>query len=493
MFQRRLDLWLPTYIATGPRRVRERLRQRAATTHILFLICDHFEPRHAAADVGQPAARVREWRERYTALQARCRAAFGHAPLHTWFYPPHHGSEHLPALAEYQFDRLGEIELHYHHDGDTSETLRRDLRATLDAYHAWGLLLESGTQPRPSFGFIHGDWALDNSCGGRYCGVNDELTILQELGCWGDLTMPSANECQTRKINSIYYAVDDPKKPKSHDWGADARVGHTDPSGLFMMQGPLAINWRAPGYPRIENSTLTTANWGRPDRIARWLDCHVHVLGRPEWVFVKLHAHGAVERDFDALIGDKAFEMHQVLNERYNDGVRYRLHYVTAREAYNIAKAAESGQGGDPSAYRDFRLAPNATRYYLADAPHRLRHCSAVRVSLEPAAPTTACRVRLRDFGIAEVQGSFASFDIDTTAGELRLRGCAVGSTLRLELGAGTTVAAVQGARQADARADGGAPEVTLSVESGEINLGYRRDMTAAPRRGTVSGRGTTP
>ena len=73
-------------------------------------------------------ARVRQWREGYAALQARCREAFGHAPLHSWFYPPHHGIEHLPALAEYQFDGLGEIELHYHHDGDTSESLRRNLR-----------------------------------------------------------------------------------------------------------------------------------------------------------------------------------------------------------------------------------------------------------------------------------------------------------------------------------------------------------------------------
>ena len=244
-------------------------------------------------------------------------------------------------------------------------------------------MLESGNEPRTSFGFIHGDWALDNSCNGKFCGVDDELTILQELGCWGDLTMPSADECQTRKINAIYYAIDDPHKPKSHDWGNDARVGSQNPPGLFMMQGPLAINWRAPGHPRIENASLTTENWGRPDRIARWLDCHVHVQGRPNWVFVKLHAHGAVERDFDALIGEKAFEMHRVLNERYNDGVRYRLHYVTAREAYNIAKAAEDGHDGDPARYRDYRLAPNATRYYVADTPHRLRRCGPTGVALD--------------------------------------------------------------------------------------------------------------
>jgi hypothetical protein len=61
------------------------------------------------------------------------------------------------------------------------------------------------------------------------------------------------------------------------------------------MQGPLSINWRAPKYPRIENASLTSENWGRRDRIRAWLDCQVHVQGRPEWLFIKLHTHGAVE------------------------------------------------------------------------------------------------------------------------------------------------------------------------------------------------------
>jgi hypothetical protein len=186
---------------------------------------------------------------------------------------------------------------------------------------------------------VHGDWTLDNACNGPRCGVNGELSILRDLGCWGDFTMPSGNAAQTRKINSIYYAVDDPSRSKSHDWGVDARVGVADPRGFFLMQGPLGINWRAPGYPRIENASLTSSNWGRPDRIAAWLDCQVHVQGRPDWLFVKLHTHGAVERDFDALFGEKAYLMHQALNETCNDGRRYQLHYVTARRAYNLAKA----------------------------------------------------------------------------------------------------------------------------------------------------------
>ncbi len=347
MASRRLDLWLPSYLLGAPARRWRRWRTKG-TRHILFLICDHFEPRHGIDHSGQDVERVSTWTREYPAFRERCRQAFGHAPKHTWFYPPHHGLEHLAPLGRLSFEGAGEVELHYHHHDDDSSSLREGLRRAIEAYQRHGLLSESGVPPRTAFAFVHGDWALDNA-GGRFCGVNDELTILQELGCWGDFTMPSANECQTRKVNSIYYAVDDPQRPKSHDWGRDARVGRTPSGGLFMLQGPLALNWRSKRL-RIENASLTTANWGRPDRVHRWLDCHVHVRGRPEWVFVKLHAHGAVEEDHDALFGERAFDMHRTLNEQFNDGVHYRLHYVTAREAYNIAKAAEAGHAGDPSA-----------------------------------------------------------------------------------------------------------------------------------------------
>ena len=116
---RRLDLWLPTYMATSAERLRARMKRRGSTIHVLFMVCDHFEPRHDATEPGQAEARVRRWGEGYAALRARCQAAFGEAPRHTWFYPPHHGPEHLPALAQFQYDGMGEVELHYHHDGDT--------------------------------------------------------------------------------------------------------------------------------------------------------------------------------------------------------------------------------------------------------------------------------------------------------------------------------------------------------------------------------------
>lgn len=58
----------------------------------------------------------------------------------------------------------------------------------------------------------------------------------------------------------------------------------------------------------------------------------------------------------DTLLGEPVDRMHQYLEQAYNDGKHHVLHYVTAREVYNIIKAAEAGKGGDPGAWRDFEL-----------------------------------------------------------------------------------------------------------------------------------------
>jgi hypothetical protein len=452
--ERRVDIWLPGYLLGAPARMSARRARRDKLTHVFFLVCDHYEPRHKAKREGQAWERVETWRREYPAFQARCRERFGHAPLHTWFYPPHHGPEHLPQLADMAHGGGGEIELHYHHSDDTAETLARDLRGTLALYRRHGLLIESGEPPRTSFGFVHGDWTLDNACNGRHCGVNGELSILRNLGCWGDFTMPSGNDAQTRKTNAIYYAVDDPARHKSHDSGIDAAVGRTDTPGFFLMQGPLAINWRAPGYPRIENASLTSENWGRPDRVRAWLDAQVHVHGRPEWLFVKLHTHGAVERDFDALFGEKAMRMHETLNELCNDGTRYQLHYVTAREAYNLAKAAERGLGGDPRQWLDLVVDRPATHWYALGVEHEVAACTGTRLRIADVEPAAANVLKTRVGALREVRGAFSAVAIDATAGAIEITVPGAGELILVfeqpvQLEPATTVGMVQPASAA--------------------------------------------
>ena len=188
----------------------------------------------------------------------------------------------------------GEVEIHLHHDNDTAENLRRtltDYKMRLHEKH--GLLSTNRETGEISYGFIHGNWSLCNSRrDGRWCGVNNEITVLQETGCYADFTLPSApSDTQTRKVNSIYYAVDCPGKPKSHNWGIDAEVGKVS-DGLLMVQGPLSLNWHRRKFglfPRIENSGLFGNNPPSKERIESWLDTGISVQGALEHVFVKIY------------------------------------------------------------------------------------------------------------------------------------------------------------------------------------------------------------
>ena len=362
LVKRRVFLWLPGYLRSV---FRTRPHHRGPR-HIMFCFIDHFEPRWGGADLARERARVQLWCDRYPRLCAGHRDADGRPPRHTFFFPDdEYRPEHLRDLADLCRAGYGEIEVHVHHDRDTADGLRARLRAfvqTLAADHGALPVLATG---RPAWGFVHGNWALDNSHPeGRWCGVNDELTVLAEEGCDADFTLPSAPDVtQTRTVNAIYYAADDPARPKSHDRGEPVRVGGAPRGHLVIVQGPLGLNWRWRKHrvlPRIENAEIRASSPPRPDRTDLWIRTHVHVAGRPEWVFVKVHTHGAPERESAAVLGPATEAMFRDLEARYNDGRRHVLHYVTAREMYNIIKAAEAGLGGDPGQYRDF-LVPAPT------------------------------------------------------------------------------------------------------------------------------------
>ena len=223
--------------------------------------------------------------------------------------------------------------MHLHHDRDCSERLRETLGSFKKRlFHQHGLLARS-LDGEITYGFIHGNWALDNSRpDGRWCGVNGELTVLRETGCYADFTMPSApNACQTRTINSIYYATDDRTRPNSHDRGATARQGVAPPAdALLMIQGPLALGWKRRRWrisPALENGEL---HGGRPptlDRFKRWLQAGVSVAGRPDWVFIKLHTHGAWERNAEMLLGEPMRRFHQTLARLGRDEPALRYYY----------------------------------------------------------------------------------------------------------------------------------------------------------------------
>lgn len=360
---RQMQIWLGSYIR------RKRPRVTGKPIHVMFCFVDHFEPAWGKVDLSTQRARVDRWCRDYRKLAGAHRDADGRPPQHTFFYPEEeYLEEHLDKLASLCADGFGEIEVHLHHDNDTPDNFRTTIDRFNRVLHGrHNALPRDPRTGRLRFGFIHGNWCLDNSrADGRWCGINNELILLRELGCYADFTLPSApSETQTRMINAIYYATDAPARPKSHDSGELVRVGGKPSGDLMIVQGPLGLNWRSRRLgivPRIENADVRHACPPTPDRVDAWINTGVHVEGRPEWVFVKIHTHGTQERDMDTLLGDAADRMHRYLEDNYNDGKRYVLHYVTAREVYNIIKAAEAGLTGNPHGYRDYELPPPGVR-----------------------------------------------------------------------------------------------------------------------------------
>lgn len=363
--------WLPAYL-------RQDWRGQVApgtTRHLMFCFVDHYEPAWRKPPYEREVARVARWHQELPRVCAGHVDADGSPPVHTFFYPEEeYRPEHIDRLVDLCRAGLGEIEIHLHHDHDTEAGFREKLsRFTRILANRHGALPVDPVTGQPRWAFIHGNWALDNSDpSGRHCGLDNELTLLREEGCYADFTLPCApNPCQTSTINRIYYAKDDPSRPKSHDRGPRVRVGGAPEGDLMIIQGPLGLRWRSRKFgifPRIENSDVRTSHPPTRDRIDAWVRTGIHVEGRPEWIFVKIHTHGAEEHDMDVLLGPAMDDAFSYLESRYNDGRDWKLHYVSAREAYNIARAAEAGVAGEPGEYRDFVIPRPACRESMRGA-----------------------------------------------------------------------------------------------------------------------------
>jgi hypothetical protein len=357
MFNKNLHLWLPSYI-------KQCLRREIPTSkpvHIIFALVDHFEPYWNGVPDSIAKKRVALWVEKLPGILNKFKDFSGSTPKYTFFYPQEeYNPEILDMLAGICKQGFGDIEIHLHHDNDTPEELRKKLIGFKTIlYERHGLLRKDKKTGEILYGFIHGNWALDNSRkDGRWCGVNNEITVLKETGCYADFTLPSApSETQTRKINSIYYAKDDIKRPKSHDTGIDVEAGKISNGDLMIIQGPLSLNWnnRKWGlFPRTENGDLSYHSPPTPKRIDIWINQHIHVKGNPDWIFVKVYTHGTQEKNSEMLLNGGLEKMYSYLEEKYNDGKNYILHYASAWEMYNIVKAAEAGKRGNPSECRDY-------------------------------------------------------------------------------------------------------------------------------------------
>lgn len=344
-----------------------RTRDAGAPIDLCLCIVDHFEPQVGGARAEIAWRRLERWLNLYPVIADRHRDADGHVPPHGFFYPwDEYAEDEFVAIRDLCRRGYGEIEIHLHHRDDTEATLRAKMNEAISVYSSHGALSQ-WPDGRPAFAFIHGNWALDNSRtdGGRnYCGVNSEIRLLRDLGCYADFTFPAWQQtAQPRLTNTIYYAVDDPGRPKSHESGTPASVGAAEQGDLLLVQGPLQPYWmksRGLVRPAVDDGDLASYRRYSPDRLDRWIAAGIHVQGNPHRIFVKLHCHGAADFNSVALLDSDLDALFSDAEQRYNDGNRYRLHYVTARELFNIVRATEIAPHLSVDAARSFLLHPPA-------------------------------------------------------------------------------------------------------------------------------------
>lgn len=359
--------WLPVY--TWQRCARRLPEIRPL--HLMIGVADHFEPMNRAAAPGTPVdareqdRRVENWCREYPTAVERWRDNEGQSFRHTYFYPAEDCDLDLvDRLVEHCHAGWGEVEVHLHHGvhaPDTAEHTRRTLIEFRDALAARGCLSrEYGTGPA-RYGFVHGNWALANSDHGRYCGVDDEMQILAETGCYADFTLPAPSSAQISKINALYECALPLHERAPHRQGLDLARGRAPQRFPLIVQGPLMIDFgrrkRGP-LPGIENGELSGANPPTLRRLKLWQEAAVCVQGRPDWLFIKLHCHGLIPRDQSAMFGPAIQGFLEDLVDGARDGANYLLHFVTMREMVNIALAACDGRNGNPGEYRDYRLSP---------------------------------------------------------------------------------------------------------------------------------------
>jgi hypothetical protein len=360
--------------------------------HLMIALADHFEPaidpENGRTRVPRPEQerRLEWWTREYPEVVDRWRDHDGRPLAHTYFYPAEQYDQGLvEMLADHCHAGWGEVEIHLHHGWDhpdTAENTRRVLTEFRDhlALRHRCLSMESGSD-QPRYGFVHGDFALANSSGGHACGVDSEMQILADTGCYADFTLPTGplHPAQTAKLNSVYECALPLDQVAPHREGRDLKVGQKPQVLPLMVQGPLLTDFARSLRSRkliLETGAITRPNPASLHRLSLWKQARVHVEGRPDWLFIKLHCHSMEPTQKNAVIGDS---FRKFLEELVAGAASRRetLHFVTAREMTNILLAACDGREGDPGRYRDYRFKR------IADLPVAAEHRNSAPVSVK--------------------------------------------------------------------------------------------------------------
>jgi hypothetical protein len=364
--------WVPSYL-------RGQITPEQGLTppkHLLFAVADHFEPSFLPeapselAPCDMQEQRLEHWCHAYPTALNRWRDSEGFPLVHTYFYPAEQYDRALiERLADHCHSGWGEIEVQLHHgvrQPDSAERTRSRLLEFIAALDNVGCLSRAAGIGPPKYAFVHGNWALANSAGGRNCGVDNEMRILADTGCYADFTLPSApNPAQVPKINALYECTLPLELRAPHRKGLDLHVGASPKTFPLIFEGPLMLDFgrRTLGglFPRIENSALTGVNPPSLHRLQLWINAGITVRGRPDWLFIKLHCHGMDPRDESAMYGADIQRFLEDLTQ-WGRNNEVMLHFLTARQMVNVALAACQGHDGNPSDYREFYFRLSETK-----------------------------------------------------------------------------------------------------------------------------------
>jgi hypothetical protein len=378
---------------------------QAGPKHVIFAFVDHFEPSGSVSAVNETTD---IWVNDYIAMASQHTDADGRHPVHSYFLIsiPSIQSDRLhnvlTKLNQVTYNGYGEVEFHCHH-GVSNETYRTEQEATNDLinliaqakfdFNMHGALITAEAQPRIAFGFIHGMWALDNSRFSiwyglphhEYCGVNRELELLRREGSYADFTFPAWGPMEPLIHDVIFYAADDEfsasyQNPKNIFL---VEVNKPPMDDLMIIQGPNENT-----NIGVVNTTVMYYDWPSLLRMDTWVSHKVRVIGNDDWIFVKVFTHGCAGNlhnsdTWDCFFGASIDKFYRDIEKKYNDGISWRLHYVSAREMYNIVKAAEAGRTGNPNDYRDFIIPPYANMVILTNNQYRLVKYDANEAVLE--------------------------------------------------------------------------------------------------------------
>jgi hypothetical protein len=341
MLPRHAEIWLAPYLRDRLRKILRPTKPKRAWV----AITDHYEPLGRGASLEDALGCVAQWRDRWPRIADDApRDAAGQRPQYSFFYPQEeYRRELLDCIAEMVRLGIGDVEVHLHHDNETRELFIQkvtDFCRRLQEDH--GLLRRQ--DGHTVFGFIHGNWALDNSRpDGKWCGLPGEIALLRDLGCYADFTMPSLpSATQGRVVNQIYWCTNNSdNRPRSFDSGIEATVGGGRRGDLLMITGPLGVRLGGRLLPRIETGELAGYDMPTRSRVRQWFDL-APAIG--EDIFLKLYTHGAPERNREPLLNGGLGNLFAWLAEEANRrGIE--VHWATAWQMFQAADALIHGRG----------------------------------------------------------------------------------------------------------------------------------------------------